>query len=286
MGFYLATSFIFPRSFRMRLFAVCFVATHVPLLSYIGWAAATGRLAWPEVITLTLATLVGTGFALFGIGALLSPIHQATEALAAIERQEGEAEAEQGDVVARLLAGVDRAATASREREEALDIVAREDPLTGIYNRRGFLAAYEGLAHNERPGAVALLDIDHFKNVNDRLGHDEGDRVLRAFAGRLSAELRRGDLLARWGGEEFTLLFVGASEDQAAAVLDRIERGLVGRPICELDGRPVTFSAGISRLLPGRLDEAMVRADEALYAAKQAGRNRVLRAASNEFRPD
>ena len=70
MQFYLATSFIFPRSLRLRLFAVCFVATHLPLLCYIGWGAATGRLALAEVVTLTLATVAGTGLALYGIGAL------------------------------------------------------------------------------------------------------------------------------------------------------------------------------------------------------------------------
>ena len=74
MQFYLATSFIFPRSLRLRLFAVCFVATHLPLLCYIGWGAATGRLALAEVVMLTLATVAGTGLALYGIGALLSPI--------------------------------------------------------------------------------------------------------------------------------------------------------------------------------------------------------------------
>ena len=81
MQFYLATSFIFPRSLRLRLFAVCFVATHLPLLCYIGWGAATGRLALAEVVMLTLATVAGTGLALYGIGALLSPIHTLAEAL-------------------------------------------------------------------------------------------------------------------------------------------------------------------------------------------------------------
>ena len=81
MQFYLATSFIFPRSLRLRLFAVCFVATHLPLLCYIGWGAATGRLALVEVVTLTLATVAGTGLALYGIGALLTPIHALADTL-------------------------------------------------------------------------------------------------------------------------------------------------------------------------------------------------------------
>lgn len=285
MHFYLASSFIFPRSFRLRLFALCFVATHVPLLSYIGWAAVTERLAMDEVVLLTLATVAGTGLALFGIGAMLAPIHQAAGALSALESGGTVAPLPQHsrDVVGNLLASVNRAATAAEERERALDFAAKEDVLTGIRNRRGFLADVAALDPGTR-GAIGILDLDYFKQVNDRLGHDEGDRVLRGFAGRLSAELRRHDLLARWGGEEFAVLFCHATEAEAAVVLERVAASLDADPLVMLDGRPLSFSAGVTRFRTEALEETLRCADEALYEAKRAGRARIYRASRNEQR--
>jgi diguanylate cyclase len=283
MHFYLASSFIFPRSFRLRLFALCFVATHLPLLSYLGWGYTSGRLALPEVALLTLATLAGTILALLGIGAMLAPIHQAAGALATLEEGGPVAPLPQHgrDVIGSLLASVNRAASAAQERVHALDLAAKEDVLTGIRNRRGFLADIEALEPCTR-GAVALIDLDHFKAVNDTLGHDEGDRVLREFAARLSSALRRHDLLARWGGEEFAVLFCHATEDEAARVLERVARTLAEAPVVVLDGQPLSFSAGVSRFRVEALGETLRAADEALYEAKHAGRNRVRRASRSE----
>lgn len=286
MRFYLATSFIFPRSFRLRLFAICFVATHLPLLSYLVWATLDGRLALPEVVLLTLATVAGTALALIGVGALLEPIHIAAGALSAVARGAAPDPLPPArDIIGDLFAGVDHAVSATEARARALELAAKEDVLTGIHNRRGFLSAVQALAPEQRRGALALVDIDYFKQVNDQLGHAEGDRVLRAFAARLSAELRRQDVLARWGGEEFAILFCGALEDEAARVLDRIEESLQLAPLVELDGRPLTFSAGVSRFQGELLEEAIRLADEALYEAKRAGRARICRASTNAQRP-
>jgi diguanylate cyclase (GGDEF)-like protein len=280
MRFYLASSFLFPRSFRLRLFAICFVATHVPLLAYVGWGVATERLALPEFALLTLATVIGTVIALFGIGALLAPIHAAQEALATLEEGGTVAPLPQAgeDVIGQLLGSVNRAASAAGARMRELDLAAKEDLLTGVRNRRGFLADIADFLPAERRGTVALLDLDRFKQVNDRFGHDEGDRVLRDFAARLSSELRRGDLVARWGGEEFALLFRGATEEEAARVLARVTERLIATPIVVLDGQALTFSAGLCRFGGEGIEEALNCADEALYDAKQTGRNRIVRA--------
>lgn len=281
MRFYLASSFLFPRSFRLRLFAICFIATHVPLLGYVGWGAAAGRLALPEFLTLLLATVIGMGIALFGIGALLSPIHIAQEALATLEQGGAVAPLPQGsdDVIGSLLGSVNRAAGAADTRMRELDLAAKEDILTGVRNRRGFLSDVADLLPPERRGTIALLDLDAFKAVNDRCGHDEGDRVLRDFAARLSSELRRGDLVARWGGEEFAALFRGATEEEAARVLARVSERLVAKPLIVVDGHAMTFSAGICRFgADESLEEVINCADKALYEAKDAGRNRIVRA--------
>ena len=280
MQFYLATSFIFPRSLRLRLFAVCFVATHLPLLCYIGWGAATGRLALVEVVTLTLATVAGTGLALYGIGALLTPIHALADTLNA-QPGDGAPLPRVGDVIQNLYAGVQRAAVLTRAQIDDLAVATHEDPLTGVANRRGFLAGIEALPAGQRKGCVALIDIDFFKQVNDLMGHDEGDRVLAAFADRLASQVRRADLVARWGGEEFAIFFCNSVEEEASWALARIAEQMRREPIGRVNGRIISFSAGLSRWPGGPVEEALAAADGALYDAKQAGRDRVCRAGAS-----
>ena len=280
MQFYLATSFIFPRSLRLRLFAVCFVATHLPLLCYIGWGAATGRLALVEVVTLTLATVAGTGLALYGIGALLTPIHALADTLNA-QPGDGAPLPRVGDVIQNLYAGVQRAAVLTRAQIDDLAVAAHEDPLTGVANRRGFLAGIEALPAGQRKGCVALIDIDFFKQVNDLMGHDEGDRVLAAFADRLASQVRRADLVARWGGEEFAIFFCNSVEEEASWALARSAEQMRREPIGRVNGRIISFSAGLSRWPGGPVEEALAAADGALYDAKQAGRDRVCRAGAS-----
>lgn len=277
MHFYLATSFIFPRSLRLRLFTLCFIATHLPLLSYLSWGFSTGRIALAEFVLLTLATLVGTGIALLGIGALLNPIH----ALAQTLHRDGEAPdlPQGGDVIHTLYTGVQRAASATRERMDHLHQAAHEDPLTGIANRRGFLAHIDALPDDRRKGCIAIIDIDYFKRVNDLLGHEEGDRVLASFATRLSALVRRVDMVARWGGEEFAIFFQDCIEDEASWSLARISSRMRSEPIGRVQDRPISFSAGVCRWTGTDLDATLRRADDALYDAKQSGRDRICRAA-------
>ncbi|MEJ7933255.1 GGDEF domain-containing protein [Sphingobium sp. AN558] len=277
MQFYLLTSFLFPRSLRMRLFALCFIATHLPLLGYIGWGMATGRIALAEFILLTLATIGGTALALMGIGALLHPIHALADTL---HRDDAKSPAlpEVGDVIHTLYSGVHRAASATRSQIDGLLAAAHEDPLTGIANRRGFLAQLDALPVSRRTGCLAIVDIDHFKQVNDQLGHDAGDRLLVDFASRLSAQVRRVDLVARWGGEEFAIFFEDCIEDEACWSLARIAGRMRDRPIGTGSERALTFSAGVARWTGASIDESLRQADEALYQAKQAGRDQVRRA--------
>lgn len=282
MQFYLATSFIFPRSLRFRLFALCFVTTHLPLLGYIGWGAATGRIAWAEFIILTLATMAGAAGALVGIGALLNPIHALADALHQSDEPGRNRAAptlpEVGDIISKLFAGVRRAATATREQIDELNIAAHEDPLTGIANRRGFLAQLDALPLSRRRGCIAVIDIDHFKQVNDQLGHDEGDRLLGDFAARLSSQTRRVDVIGRWGGEEFAIFYQDAIEDEASWSLARIADRMRQEPIGTLGGQPITFSAGLCAWRGGPVTAAISRADEALYRAKRSGRDQIQRA--------
>ena len=154
------------------------------------------------------------------------------------------------------------------------------DPLTRLLNRRAFMEAAEGVLSDQRSGpwAVVVGDIDHFKLVNDSWGHACGDEVLQSTSRVLQQQVRRGDLVARFGGEEFVLLLQRASLQEAEAVVQRMCQQLASSDVPSLpNGRRVTLSFGIApvhSLL--HLNTALSRADTLLYAAKQAGRNRVL----------
>lgn len=165
--------------------------------------------------------------------------------------------------------------------EERLRKLATQDSLTGLANRSHFEAlATHALARSQRQGeAVTLLmcDVDLFKQVNDEHGHAAGDDVLVAMAKVLSANLREGDVLARWGGEEFLALMPASAEEAACATAERIRAAVEQAPLCAGQAPiHVTMSFGVARVHSADdLPAAIARADKALYQSKHAGRNRV-----------
>jgi len=171
-----------------------------------------------------------------------------------------------------------------RKRNEArLAEAALTDQLTGLPNRRAFREAAHGLMQERREGrgsCIALFDIDHFKRVNDSHGHDAGDEVLKIFARIAIGMLRKNDLVARIGGEEFAVAFPGTSVEQALLVSDRLRAEIANTPICLNDQViRVTVSGGVAVLGPGGLDQALKQADQALYQAKDGGRDQLALAA-------
>jgi diguanylate cyclase (GGDEF)-like protein len=156
------------------------------------------------------------------------------------------------------------------------------DPLTGISNRRAFLqdAAAIGKRHsaNPKPAAVLLIDLDHFKSINDRFGHAVGDRVLEVFAETAQKTLRSTDLVGRMGGEEFAAVLCEAPHERAAAIAERL-RLAFAQACQEIDGYPVgaTLSVGMVHCETPLVDVTalLAQADQALYFAKERGRNRV-----------
>ena len=156
------------------------------------------------------------------------------------------------------------------------------DPLTGIANRRAFLqdAALLAKRHNgnPRPTAVLLIDLDHFKSINDRFGNALGDRVLEIFTDAARQSIRSSDLIGRLGGEEFAAVLYDTSRDKAVMVAERIRESFA-QASQEVDGRPVcaSVSIGIVHCQEAVLDvpELLAQADQALYFAKERGRNRV-----------
>jgi diguanylate cyclase (GGDEF)-like protein len=159
---------------------------------------------------------------------------------------------------------------------------AMVDPLTGIANRRSFMQNAAQLAErhntNPHPVAVLLIDLDHFKSINDHFGHALGDRVLEIFAVAARQSVRSTDLLARLGGDEFAVVLADTSCDKAVAVAERI-RANFAQAAREVENRPIgaTVSIGLVHCQDTALDvpELLAQADQALYFAKEQGRNRV-----------
>jgi diguanylate cyclase (GGDEF)-like protein len=167
-------------------------------------------------------------------------------------------------------------------RMAALSDEAMTDPLTGLYNRRGFtLLADECI--DGAPQCAIAIDIDHFKKINDWFGHDAGDAVLVRLAGLLRQTCRAGDIISRFGGEEFVIMLPQTSLEDAARTAERI-RESVSTTTFPFVGT-MTVSAGVAALADGGYRDALLqRADEALYEAKGAGRNAVIVAGSDGFR--
>ncbi|MEW5420611.1 GGDEF domain-containing protein [Amorphus sp. 3PC139-8] len=174
--------------------------------------------------------------------------------------------------------------TLTRERDEAIEhAAASTDPLTGVLNRRGFFDAAEKLrrraGRHKHPVAALLLDIDHFKVVNDTYGHAAGDAVLERFAAGVRETLRLHDVFGRIGGEEFAIVFAEGDQEQVGALAERIRKRIEAQPI---DWRnteiAITTSVGVAvDPRPTLTVEALLEAaDRALYEAKRRGRNQVV----------
>lgn len=178
-------------------------------------------------------------------------------------------------IAADTLAG----ALARQRLEHELRYQAHHDPLTGLLNRRPFEEALSQEIHRLQrygaPVALIMFDIDHFKAVNDTYGHDAGDRTLAELAKGISDQLRAGDLLARWGGEEFMILLPETDAAGARQVADSLRRQVAEHAFSAVGG--LTISLGVAQCRSHEtLEDVTQRVDEALYAAKRCGRDRVM----------
>ncbi len=202
----------------------------------------------------------------------------------AVRQQPHPKDAELVAVIARELGGAIRIASLVEESQRQ----AATDPLTGLMNRRAFTAAVEReIGRSERQGyplCGLLLDVDHFKKINDQRGHAAGDAVLASLGRLLAAEIRKFDFAGRWGGEEFVVLLSGSDRDGGLTVADRIRAAIAAARIEDEAGEPilVTVSIGVAAYFPGEgIDALLGRADAGMYLAKSLGRNRVVTGPDN-----
>jgi diguanylate cyclase (GGDEF)-like protein len=174
----------------------------------------------------------------------------------------------------------------SRLRELAR--IANTDELTGLRNRRSFSRLAEREFRSARLEgqhlSLLMIDIDHFKAVNDRFGHLKGDQTLLAVAERITAAIRGSDIAARYGGEEFAILLPRTTSSVARAVADRIRSSIADAPLCGAIACTVSIGVAAISARVERWSDLVARADAALYDAKREGRNRVVRPDSGRFR--
>lgn len=278
MWLYSRLSKPFPNSFRAKIFSVAFVGTHVPLLALILWLVLPfGAQLSPLVVLVVVlvATLLGTAFTFLALGEILRPLYRVEDAVRRFEEEGKVLPLPFGyrDQVGRVMSAVNRMILSVEDQIDSSRRAAETDALTGAFNRRGFDARVaEG-----RPGAICLLDIDDFKGINDRFGHEQGDRVLRDLASIVGTTIRGSDVFARLGGEEFAVFLPNIALGDARDAAERLRSRIAAQLRAEED--PVTVSIGVAMWRPGETRDSLLRqADRGLYAAKQSGRNRVCMA--------
>lgn len=276
MRVYRFLSRVWPRSFAAKVSGLALALLALPwlflVLGVVIWGADLPRL----LAALAAGTLVAMLAAGLAFPALLHPIgliHGAAKSWMSeqtIDPLPNGYRDEVGDIMRRINL---MAQDADRQRAQH-SRQADTDPLTGLLNRRGFSRLMRGT----EPGTLMLMDLDHFKAVNDCFGHLIGDKVLCHVADTSARILRRQDLLARWGGEEFVIYLPGAAIDQSAGIAERLRREIAFEP--DEVGPEVTISIGLAAHIGGEaFDAAFVAADRALYRAKSQGRNQVCHGA-------
>lgn len=273
-------------SLTIKVFAICFLSVHVPLLVFIIYLAG-GNGAEPEPVLLLLlaATVAGTTICLLSLWWMIRPLSQLAQAIK-IYRANGtpvRMQIDRKDEIGLLASTVTAMVAETETLMNKLRHQAMTDLQTGLGNRRWLNErAAEELARAERQGeplSIIVLDLDRFKGINDGHGHETGDRVLVATGEIVRTCLRPYDLAARIGGEEFCILLPRTSLDDAEAISERLRTALAATTVPPLRQGRMTASFGICAAGPGdRLPDMLLRADFALYEAKRDGRNCIRRA--------
>lgn len=278
MKLYQALDRFFPTSFAAKVQVLAGAAIGLPTLILLLYALiAPAGVGTGGLILLILATIVALALGLAGLKAVLAPIHLASAALAAQAAGQKppalprEFKDEAGQVMAGLRHLKEQSESTARKTEAAAD----HDALTGLFNRRGFEKRFEKQRESGLRGAFLIVDIDHFRRINDTHGYAQGDAVLAAVAEAVREEIRGTDLIARFGGEEVVVFLSGATQPGALTRAEAIREKIAGLTVSPAG--PMTASVGVAIAIGHREEfrTLYARADQALAEAKAAGRDRV-----------
>jgi diguanylate cyclase (GGDEF)-like protein len=268
-------------SLTARIFLICFLSIHLPLIAVITYLGAGFDGSLTTILVLMLAaTLVGTIACLWGLWTLLRPLRSLTGAVRDY-RAEGtpvRMQSDRRDEIGLLASAVSTMVSEVESLVQKLRHQATTDPLTGLGNRRWLAERVsQELARAERqsePLSVIVFDLDHFKSINDRHGHDVGDSALVAAGEIVRGNIRPYDLAARIGGEEFCVILPNTRQPDAVLMAERLRSALAGTVVAPLRRGRLTASFGVYEAEPGEaLQQMLPAADKLLYEAKQAGRN-------------
>ena len=278
----------FPRSYLGKIMLLVFLGIHVPLIALIFYFT----LSWPlgdkaiKIIVLTLiATLLGTALALYLLYSLLRPVSLTSQMLRVYINEKRIPDLPTGfkDQVGRLMADVQYTVEYLNDIINSLETTSTTDYLTKVYNRNGGERRLrEDISRIERGGdymSLVMFDIDDFKLINDKYGHTTGDACLKHVIEVISNGIRKGDWIARWGGDEFILLMLNAEEEASANIMVRIVESLQDNPFSTANGDEInlTLSVGICQYSSGDDEEGLFKkADSALLEAKRAGKGKIV----------
>ena len=279
----------FPKSYLGKIMLAVFLGAQAPLLAlvlYLSLGALGGPSSVPSVLVLlVVTTLAGTTVTLWALHGLLAPLrltsHSVKEYLDSGEQPE--LPIRFADEAGRLMANVHYAIDHVDSTLRTLEGLSGTDYLTGLLNRReGEKRLAQDLARVQRGSGiltVAVVDINRFKQINDSHGHQVGDVCIQHVAETIRRNIREGDWLARWGGDEFLLTLHDASPfAPTEVVLNRIVKDLKSRPVRVPKGEELvlTVTVGATRCSGRDLEDSFAKADEAMYEAKQEGRPWIL----------
>ncbi len=270
-------------SLLAKIFGTCFLAIHLPLIATIlylasGFASHPG----PVLGVLLASTLAGTVACLLLLWHYFAPLRRLARAIEQYQIEGGPLRlpATRKDEIGTVTHAVASMVKEVESLMKKLRHQASSDPLTGLHNRRWLSeripVEQARAARDKTPLSAILFDLDHFKQINDRHGHDTGDHVLMAVADVMRDCLRRYDIAARIGGEEFCLILPRTGEAEAIAIAERLRTKFEALSVEPLARGRVTASFGVYEAMAEEsMQQILLHADRALYAAKHGGRNRV-----------
>jgi diguanylate cyclase (GGDEF)-like protein len=278
----------FPKSYVGKIMLVAFLGIHLPLLSLIFYFVISSHVnlmfTFYTLSVAVLATILGTAFTLYLLYHMLAPVNLTSNMLRQYisDKKMPDLPTNFTDEVGKLMADVQYTVNHLDELVSSLERTTMTDYLTGVYNRYACeMRLREDIARvsrAEETTSLVMLDIDDFKAINDKYGHDWGDQCLRQIVEIIKNNIRQGDWIARWGGDEFMIMLFNSDEASSARIIDRVESALKGDPdAVSLDGIKLTLSAGICQ--HNGQDDAEVffrKVDSALLLAKRTGKGQVV----------
>lgn len=278
----------FPRSYSGKIVLIIYLGTCLPMLCIIFYLLASfspGSVSTLQILTITLiVTILGTGFTLYTLHSLLSPITLVSRNLYEYinNKRMPNLPTHFTDEVGRLMGNVQYTISHIDNIIQSLEKTSITDHLTGVYNRHsGEKRLREDISRVKRSGgtiSLVMLDIDDFKLVNDQYGHDAGDICLKHFVKIIRSNIREGDLLVRWGGDEFILILFNSDLRSSEKILERICLAVREQPAQSSQGEiHLTLSVGMCQY-NGKDDAEMFfkKADSALLLAKRLGKSQII----------